>query len=428
MSPSPRERPDHNIASGPVNACQVCGGAELQLVVDLGHQPLCDTLPTFGQLNRPEQTYPLRQVWCPECTLSQLDYVVPEDVVFHADYPYRTGITRELAEYQDGMASELIESLGLLSNELVVDVGSNDGTLLSGFARRGLRVCGVEPTNIAMMAREAGIETVQAFFDEDTAQRIRESLGPARLITATNVFAHVARLRDFIRGLEILLDDQGFFVLENHYLIEIMRGGQFDTIYHEHLRSYSLTALVRLFDYYDLTVVDARQVSRYGGNIRVTVSKDRSRQVNRRVDEILKRERDFGLFEPGCYTAFRERAEQAKLHLLSLALECKQKGLYFVGNSAPARAATLLNYAGIRADLMPWIAEQPTSLKLDHYLPGTHIPIVDNRRLIEEQPDYVVLLAWHYAGPIGRQLRERGLRSRFVVPLPELTVEEASQA
>ncbi|MEP2639754.1 class I SAM-dependent methyltransferase [Roseobacter sp.] len=411
-----------DIASGPVTRCQVCGSENLETVIDLGHQPLSDTLPTIEELSLPEPTYPLRQVWCSSCTLSQLDYVVPGEHVFHPEYPYRAGITRELAEYQDGMSGELIKALGLKSDDLVVDIGSNDGTLLSGFKTRGMRAVGVEPTNIAKIAQDAGIETLQCFFDEKSARMVRESHGPARLVTATNVFAHVAALGSFLRGLDILLGDDGLFVLENHYLVEIMRGGQFDTIYHEHLRSYSLTSLVRLFELHGYSVLDASQVSRYGGNIRVVVGKGKGRPASRQVGEILAMERDFGLFDPECYARFQARAQKAKMDLLTLAIECQRKGAPLIGNSCPARSATLLNYVGIKKDLMPWIAEQPTSLKLGRHLCGTHIPIVDNERLIKEQPECVVLLAWHYARPIAEQLRARGLRSKFIVPLPEMTV------
>lgn len=417
-----RKVPCHDIAPGPIRYCQVCGSNRLELVIDLGHQPLCDSLPSPAQLNEPETTYPLRQVWCPECTLSQIDYAVPGDVVYHADYPYRSGITRELVEYQDTLAQDAILDLDMEKGELVVDIGSNDGTLLSGFKRRGMRVVGVEPTNIARLANESGIDTVQAFFNEDCARRIVETYGPAKLVTATNVLAHMATLGSFIRGLDILLDRDGVFVLENHYLVPILRGGQFDTIYHEHLRSYSLRSLLTLFDFYDFTVMNAREVSRYGGNIRAYVGKGRNRPVKAAVGELLRMERDFGLGETACYKAFRERAERAKLSLLRVALQCKDEGKSFVGNSCPGRASTLLNYCGIDTTLMPYIAEQPTSLKLGLYLPGTHIPVVNNQRLIDEQPDYVVLLAWHYAEPIAQQLRARGLRSRFVVPLPELRI------
>jgi hypothetical protein len=423
MSPA-KARPNHDISPGPIACCQVCGSEHLELVIDLGHQPLCDSLPTLEQLKGPEKTYPLRQLWCRDCTLSQIDYAVPGDVVYHLDYPYRSGITKELAVYQAQLADEAIPEVGLGSDSLVVDVGSNDGTLLSGFKRRGMRVVGVEPTNIAKLARESGIETVQAFFDEDSAKKVRESYGPAKLITATNVFAHMATLGRFIRGLGVLLDRDGVFVLENHYLTDIMRGGQFDTIYHEHLRSYSLKSIVTLFGYYDFTVMDAREVSRYGGNIRVYVGKGRNRPVKPSVRQLLQKEADFGLDDSACYAAFRARAEKTKIDLLRLAVDCKQKGLSFVGNSCPGRASTLLNYCGIDRSLMPYICEQPTSLKLGLHLPGKHIPVVNNQRLIDEQPDYVLLLAWHYGEPIRKQLRERGLKSKLVMPLPEVRILE----
>lgn len=416
---------NHDISSGPIDRCQICGSPHLELAIDLGHQPLSDTLLTPEQLRKPEQTFPLRQVWCRNCTLSQLDYVVPGELVYHPDYPYRSGITKELAEYQDLLAGEAIAEVGVQPSDLVVDVGSNDGTLLQGFKRRGVRVLGVEPTNIAKIANSNGIETLQSFFNEATAETIVSSHGHAKLVTATNVFAHMATLGQFLRGLDKLLAADGIFMLENHYLVEILRGGQFDTIYHEHLRSYSLKSIVTLFEQYDFTVMDARQVSRYGGNIRVYVGKGRNRPVKDTVGKILKLEEEFGLSRPECYAEFRERAERAKNDLMKLALDCKAKGLSFVGNSCPARASTLLNYMGMGPDLMPYIAEQPTSLKLNHYLPGRHIPVVDNSRLISEQPDYVVLLAWHYWQPISEQLRARGLKSRMVVPLPEVKILEA---
>jgi hypothetical protein len=410
---------DHNIRPGPITACQVCGSNELEVVIDLGHQPLCDTLPNDSQVRDPEVTYPLRQVRCKICTLSQLDYIVDANEIYHPAYPYRTGVTRELADYQEAMARELIEGLSPPAGSLVVDIGSNDGTLLGAFRNGNMRVVGVEPTNIAQFAIDAGIETIQDFFGPDSASSIVESHGQAKIVTATNVFAHVAALGDFINGLEVLVGQDGYFVLENHYLPAILRHGQFDTIYHEHLRSYSLQSIVTLFDQYDFTVVSAREVSRYGGNIRVIVQKGRDRTVEPSVEALLNQEAEFGLLEANTYENFRMLAERSKLKFLEMALSAKSRGESFVGNSCPARASTLLNYFGIGQDLMPYIAEQPTSMKLGLNLPGKHIPIVSNQILIDQQPDWVVLLAWHYAEPIARQLRERGLRSNLIVPLPE---------
>lgn len=412
-------RPNHNVPSGQVTSCQICGHKDLQLVIDLGFQPLCDTLLSADELQRPETTYPLSQWWCPECTLSQMGYVVPGEVVYHPEYPYRTGVTRELAEYQDAMAESIVEVLKLQSSDLVVDVGCNDGTLLSSFRKRNTRVAGVEPTEIAKYAREAGIDTLQAPFDPAVAKQLVESHGQAKVVTATNVFAHMASLGDVVEGLEVLVAKDGFFILENHYLEPIMERLQFDTIYHEHVRTYSLRSLVVLFDYYDFKVVHAEKVSRYGGNIRVYVAKGKNVPRRDSVDRILADEAK-RFTDPAYYERFRRRSFQLKNELLELALRCNREGHLLIGNSCPGRCSTLLNFAGIGPDLMPYIAEQPTSLKLGKYLPGKRIPIVNNQRLIDEQPKNVLLLAWHFARPIAEQLRERGSKSTFFVPMPEV--------
>ncbi|MBA2648553.1 MAG: methyltransferase domain-containing protein [Legionella sp.] len=415
-------RPNHNLSPGQQYHCQVCGAEDLELVIDLRHQPLCDTLLTQTQLHEPETFYPLRQVWCKQCTLSQIDYVVPGDVVYHQNYPYRTGVTQELASYQNQMALDLIRDLNLPQDSLVSDIGSNDGTLLTGFKKAGMRVIGVEPTNIAQIANDAGIETIHAPFDQTIAHQIVKTIGKAKLVTATNVFAHMATLGDVIEGLEIMVADDGYFVLENHYIVPVMERLQFDTIYHEHLRTYSLRSLITLFNYYDFTVVDAIEVTRYGGNIRVTVGKGKNHTPKSSVNELLLKEDKIGLLNSDYYKTFCQKATDLKNQLLEFILKCKREGLSIVGNSCPGRCSTLLNFAGIGPDLLPYLGEQSSSLKLGKYLPGTHIPIVNNQRIIDDQPDYVLLLAWHYADPIMEQLRARGLRSKFILPLPEFKI------
>jgi len=414
-----KNRPQHNFSDGPISACQVCGSHKLELVLDLGCQPLCDSLLSEANLSQPETSYPLRQVWCQDCTLSQLDYVVPGNVVYHEQYPYRTGVTLELVEYQQQMASDLVGHLSIPQGSLVVDVGCNDGTLLQAFRAHGMRVAGVEPTGIAKFAVEAGVPTVQAPFNVAAAQQILETNGPAKIVTATNVFAHMATLGDVMEALEILVARDGYFVLENHYLLDVMERLQFDTIYHEHLRTYSLRSLITLFGFYDFQVVDAQRVSRYGGNIRVIAARGGGHPVSDGVSRILEAEATT-LTQPDYYRRFRDRSFELKDNLLSLAITCKKEGQPLIGNSCPGRCSTLLNFAGIGPDLIPWLAEQPTSLKLGQYLPGRHIPVVDNQRLIDEQPRRVLLLAWHYAQPIAEQLRARGLKSEFYVPLPEV--------
>lgn len=421
---SSKGRPNHNLETGLLKHCQICGSEDLDLVLDLRHQPLCDSLLTFEQLNEPEMFYPLRQFWCKNCTLSQLDYIVQGDVVYHQNYPYRTGVTRELVAYQQEMAKELIRNLHIPHDSLICDIGSNDGTLLTAFNANGMRVTGIEPTNIAHIANQEGIKTIHASFNQQVAKQIVESMGQAKLVTATNVFAHMASLGDVIEGLEILVSNDGYFVLENHYLIPVMERLQFDTIYHEHLRTYSLRSLITLFDYYNFTVIDAKEVSRYGGNIRVYVAKGKNHSAKASVNELLAKEERVGLSDPDYYKRFREKSINLKNQLLEFIIKCRQNNVSIVGNSCPGRCSTLLNFSGIGPDLLPYLGEQATSLKLNKYLPGTHIPIVNNQRLIDEQPEYVVLLAWHYAEPIMEQLKARGLNSKFVIPMPEFKIVE----
>lgn len=411
----------HDLKPGLIQQCQVCGSRNLELAIDLGHQPLCDSLLSVEDLSRAERYYPLRQMWCPECSLNQIDYCVDGSEVYHPEYPYRSGITKELAVYQHNFSSDVIKTYSIAPKSFVIDIGSNDGTLLRGFKENGMRVLGVEPTNVAKIARsENGIDTVQDFFGEKVATEIVKEHGKAQVMTATNVFAHMGNLGDVMRGVSALIDPEGVFVIENHYLTQVIKKIQFDTIYHEHLRTYSLKSLVKLFSMYGFTVIDAQQVDRYGGNVRVVATLSKKAKVSPAVGEILKIEEDFGLTKKETYENFRKKSYQIRDGLFKAAYEAYQARRSFVGNSCPGRSSTLLNFAGITKELMPYIAEQPTSLKLGKFLPGKHIPIVNNQRLIEEQPAEVVILAWHYAEPIMKQLRDRGLKSKFLVPFPEV--------
>lgn len=415
--------PDHDVAPGALQRCQITGSEHLEVMIDLDHQPLCDSLLTKEELNEPETYYPLRLMMCPESGSAQLDYVVPGEVVYHPDYPYRSGITKELEIYQRAFASGVVKELGIAPNSLCVDIGSNDGTLLTGFKLMGMRALGVEPTNIAKIAREENqIETIQAFFTEELAKQMARDYGKAKVMTATNVFAHMATLGEVMRGISQLLDSDGVFITESHYLLDVIEKNQFDTVYHEHIRTYSLRALVKLFEYYGMEVFHVQRADRYGGNIRAYAARKGVRPTTPAVHDLLKLEVERGLFDPATYVAFRNRVNEARDQMMELAYTARKSGQSFVGNSCPGRCSTLINYYGITRELMPYLAEQPTSLKLGLHLPGKHIPVVPNQRLIDEQPDYVVLMAWHYADPIMKQLRARGLKSKFIVPLPKFQV------
>lgn len=417
---------DHDVRPGKLARCQICGSSDLDLVLDVGHQPLCDSLLTKDMLDQPETSFPLRLFRCEVCSLTQLDYVVDGSTVYHPNYPYRSGITKELAVYQRAFCDSIIGKIRLQPGALCIDIGSNDGTLLTGFKASGMRALGVEPTNIAKIAREEnGIETIQSFFTEAVAKDVRRDYGAAKVITTTNVFAHMAPLGEVMRGICALLDNDGVFITESHYLLDVIKGTQYDTIYHEHIRTYSLKSLVALFNFYDMDVFDVERAPRYGGNIRAYVCRRGTRAIGAAVGELLALEQSSGLYDAKVYKDFSDRAFQSRDKLVSTLWDAKAKGLSVVGNSCPGRCSTLLNFCKIDSHLLPYIAEQPTSLKLGMYLPGQHIPVVENSILIREQPDIVVLLAWHYAAPISEQLRARGLRSRFLMPLPEVGYYEA---
>lgn len=417
----------HFVKTGHISSCQICDSDKLFLILDLGHQPLCDTMLSKEMLNEPEKTFPLRMMWCQNCTCVQLDFCVSGEEVYHPDYPYRSGITKELAEYQESIASSLIKKYNLTSKDMVIDVGSNDGTLLKGFQKQNIRVLGVEPTNIAKIAIASGIETVQAFFDIKTSQKIKKKYGEASLIITTNTFAHMQTIGEFVMGAYNLLKDDGVFINETHYLLDVIAGGQFDTIYHEHLRTYSLKAYMKLFEQYDFTVTDVERGDRYGGNVRVYATKGKGRKANPSVKKLLRLEAKFGLGKLATYKKFADRVKKARLEFMDFLTKAKKRGKSVVGNSCPARASTLLNYYGVDRELLPYLAEQPTSLKLNSYLPGKHIPVINNQILIDEQPNYVVLLAWHYAKPIAEQLKTRGLKSDFVIPLPDFRIVKNSR-
>jgi hypothetical protein len=414
----------HDLYPGHIDGCQICGSIELVPILSLGHHAPCDSLLWPEQLHQAERTYPLDLVRCPNCGLVQIDYVVAPEELFFPEYPYRSGITSTLVGNLRSTGPTIMRRYDI-GDGLAIDIGSNDGTLLSGFKDAGMRVLGVEPTNIANIANENGIETIQEFFSEDLAKEIVAKCGAARIVTAANMFAHVAKLGSLIRGVEALLDRGGLFVTESHYLMDLIDTVQYDSIYHEHLKYYSVRSIVRLFDYYDFTVVDVDRISNYGGSIRVYAMKGKGHPISEAVGKLLAEEARRGLHDGPIYDRFVSQVRQSKIDLQKLLVEARAEGRSVVGVGSPGRAATLLSYCNIDPDLMSYIAEQATSLKLGLFMPGSHIPIADEALMFIEQPDYAVMLSWHYWEPIVAKLRAKGLKSRIVLPLPAVRVLES---
>lgn len=412
----------HDVAPGLLDRCQITGSENLFLAIDLGEQPLCDGL--LESQDQVAKKYPLQLAICPDSGLAQLSHVVDGREVYPPSYPYRSGISKPLADYQKAFADGVVERFG---RGFVVDVGSNDGTLLTGFARNCCKVYGVEPTDVGLIAwSENLIPTMKRFFDEDAAQALVEEHGKAHIVTMTNVFAHMATLGAVMRGLQKLLSEDGVFITESHYLLDVLEKTQFDTIYHEHIRTYSLKALCTLFPQYGMEVFDVERADRYGGNIRAYVGWKGRHEVSVKVEKLLRLEESVGLFDPQSWQGFRWRVENAREKFLGFVLEAKRAGKRVAGVSAPGRCATLLNYYGVDSSLIAYLGELPNSLKLGKYLPGCRIPIVSNRKIIEEQPEAVILMAWHYQEPIVKRLRDEGYRGDIYAPLPKFECVSAS--
>lgn len=412
------------VISGPVTACQGCGSGALETVIDFLPQPPVQSFLTAEGTRQPETHYPLSLLRCPGCDLVQLGYAVDQQIVFPRDYPYQTGMTRILVEDFKDLADKAVERFGLGEDALAVDIGSNDGTLLKGFQPHGLRVLGVEPTDIAQIAERNGVPTVQDYFTDELARRIVAEHGPASVVAATNVIAHMPNLYPFLRGIAELLPDGGVFVSESHYLLDLVERLQYDTIYHEHLRFYGLRPLTEILARAGFAVVDCERVPTHGGSIRVWAVKGEGGPPSERLEAQRREEDEYGLYEHERLEQFRDRIVSAKHGLLAELLRLRGAGKRIVGVGAPARSSMLLNYSRVDGDLLDYVVEPTGSLKIGLFTPASHIPIVDERRMLEEQPDYALMLSWHIAEELMPKLRQNGFRGGFVVPLPEPRVVE----
>jgi len=415
----------HDTKPGKLSKCQITNADDLFEVINLGHQPPCDALLNSETINQPEVCYPLRLNISPTSGLAQLDYVVDGELIYPKNYPYRSGISAPLVAYQQSFSDSILKDYFFPKDSIVVDIGSNDGTLLTGFKRNGMRVLGVEPTNMGRIAiKENKIDTIQEFFTEDVARNIIDDFGRAKIITMTNVFAHMAPLGEVMRGLKLLLDDDGIFITESQYLLDVLEKNQFDGIYHEHIRTYSLKSLVKLFSMYGLEVFDVRRADRYGGNIRAYIAKKDLYEIKDSVKELLNIELKKKIFHPDTWKKFRQRVSDNRHKFMELAYESKKYGKTFVADSCPGRGAVLINYYGLDQSILSYVAQLPNSEKVGQFVPGTDIPIVDNSIILEDNPDYVVILAWHYADYIINNWRKKGLKSKFILPLPNFSVIE----
>lgn len=403
---------------GYIEKCQICRDSPLIDILKLGHHAPVHSHLTKEKLNEPETTFPLNLVLCQNCGLSQLDYIGDPNIIFAPEYPYQTGMTNMLIRNFKQLADTLEKEYELKSGDLIVDIGSNDGTLLQPFKDKGMQVLGIEPTNVAQIANENGITTIQEYFTKSTAEQAVAKYGKAKIITLTNAFAHIHNIEEMMEGIALLLDKNGIFVSESQYLVDALEKTSYDTIYHEHIRFYTITALQELFKRTGFHLHDAERITAAGGSIRV-VAKLGQGEVGQAALQLIEQEKQIGACDLSTLKGFALKAIKAKHGLLNLLTELKLKGATIATIGAPARGNSMLNFVKIDADLIDYACEKAGSPKIGLYTPGTHIPIVDEKILFEEQPEYALVLSWHIGEELMKKIRELGYTGKFILPLPK---------
>jgi hypothetical protein len=398
-----------------ISKCQISGSNDLKSIMFLGYLPPPTEMKKINSKIEEETFYPADLVYSPTSRLVQLNTIVNKEILFSKDYAYTSSTTKILRENFQELYNDCNKIIKISTSDLVIDIGSNDGNLLGNFKNHH-RVLGITPEKIGKIAIRKGIPTLIHYFDETTAKLVLKKHGRAKIITATNVFAHIENVSKLMKNILKILQRDGVFISESHYLVSLIKTNQYDTIYHEHLRYYSLSSLKYLFDKYGLKIIHAKKINTHGGSIRVYATKSKKFKINKNVKKILDLEKRYLNWKT--FNNFRKNVFKSKINLYSILKRIKNKNKKICGIGAPARASTLINYIGLDENIIDYVLEIEGSKKIGNYIPGTKIPILSEKKLFVDQPNYAILFSWHIASELKIKLRKRGFKGKFIIPLP----------
>lgn len=405
--------------------CRVCGAGLNDVFVDLGMSPIANDYVASENANAMEPFYPLCVYVCTDCWLVQLPAAQSADNIFRDDYAYFSSVSRSWVEHARRYVEMMVSRFDFGPDHSVVEVASNDGYLLQFFKQREIPALGIEPCgNVAAAAREIGIPTITRFFGKELAAELVADRGKPDLVIGNNVLAHVPDLNDFVGGLKMLLAETGVITMEFPHLVRLIEKNQFDTIYHEHFSYFSLHSVLNVFRLHGLRIFDVEELGTHGGSLRIFACHegDPGKPATEAVHELHERELQSGIDQLPTYKTFEDKVHQTKRELLKFLIAAKEAGKRVAAYGAPAKGNTLLNYAGVRTDLVEYTVDRAPS-KQGTLLPGTRIPVYEPEHILETRPDYVLILPWNIKDEIVSSMSAvRDWGGRFVVPIPEVRI------
>ena len=409
------------IFSKTVTRCQISNSNKLKSIIFLGYLPPVNTLRKIGSVLEEEIFFPAELFFCNKSKLAQLSCVVDKKILFPYSYPYTSSTTKILRENFAELYRDAKNIVHIDKKDLIIDIGSNDGNLLSNFQKEH-RVLGVTPEKIGKIAIKKGIPTIIDYFSDKVSAKIIKKQGKAKIITATNVFAHIDNINSIVKSIIKTLKTDGVFISESHYLLPLIQTVQYDTIYHEHLRYYSLQSLSFLFKKHNFEIIDTKEIATHGGSIRVYAAKKGTYKISKNVQMQMRKEKQF--LNDKNFKKFKKNVVTSKMNLFNIIKKIKDKNQSIYGVGAPSRASTLINYLGLDRDIIDCVLEIDGSYKIGNYIPGTQIPIINENILNKKQPDYLILFSWHIKDELKKSLRKKGFKGKFIVPLPKPKIEK----